>query len=542
MPWTGRRRAGASTWPGWSSGSEGTLALVTQAILRTVPIAGGPGGRGPAVRPARRRRGGGARECLAMGLDPSACDLFDWRLLSLARDADPRFRDWIAEAAESVLIVEFEGDDPDEVAGKVRLLVERIGRRRPARRRARRGRPPGRVRAAAGPPAARRAAADEGRGARPGRSRSSRTWRCRPDCLAGRDPAAPGHPQAPRGELDARRPRRRRPAPPPAVPRPGRPARPGQARAAGDRGLRGRPRAAGGTISGEHGCGLARTQFLRRQYGELVQVFREVKDAFDPSNLLNPGKVIGDDPHLMTRDLKPFPALPATAPDLGSLAGLDSGTGSGLVRVPETSTPRHARRRLDAAAGEPDAPDPAARPSSRSSAGPTRARWRWPSACNGCGACRTLRADAADVPDLPRPPAARRPRPRSQANLLRQVATGQVDPKLWGTEEFKANADLCIHCKLCRTECPAGRRRLEPDARGQGRVRREPRPAPGRLDALAVELWARLASRFPILSNALLSSRGGPLADRAAARALAAPEAAPGPAGPRSPAGPTGSA
>ena len=61
----------------------------------------------------------------------------------------------------------------------------------------------------------------------------------------------------------------------------------------------------GGSISGEHGCGLARTQFLRRQSGDLFHAFREVKDAFDPYNIFNPGKVVGDDPHLMTRHLKP---------------------------------------------------------------------------------------------------------------------------------------------------------------------------------------------------------------------------------------------
>ncbi len=72
---------------------------------------------------------------------------------------------------------------------------------------------------------------------------------------------------------------------------------------------------AGGTISSASGCGLARTQFLRKQYGELVQVFREIKDAFDPQNQLNPGKVIGDDPHLMLRNLKPWPEVPAEAID-----------------------------------------------------------------------------------------------------------------------------------------------------------------------------------------------------------------------------------
>ena len=59
-----------------------------------------------------------------------------------------------------------------------------------------------------------------------------------------------------------------------------------------------------------------------------------------------------------------------------------------------------------------------------------------------CPTFRALRAESAS--------------PRAKANLLRQVAAGPVDPKLWGTEEFKENADLCIHCNLCPTECPSG--------------------------------------------------------------------------------------
>ena len=65
-------------------------------------------------------------------------------------------------------------------------------------------------------------------------------------------------------------------------------------------------------------CGW-RDTVSARQYGELVQVFREIKDAFDPSNLLNPGKVVGDDPHLMVRDLKHFPTL---TPPLDLRSGL----------------------------------------------------------------------------------------------------------------------------------------------------------------------------------------------------------------------------
>src|SRR6185503_8611095 len=61
----------------------------------------------------------------------------------------------------------------------------------------------------------------------------------------------------------------------------------------------------GGTISGEHGSGLSRTWFLRKQFGPLYDVFREVKRIFDPHNLLNPGKVVAEAPHPLTKSLRP---------------------------------------------------------------------------------------------------------------------------------------------------------------------------------------------------------------------------------------------
>ena len=97
--------------------------------------------------------------------------------------------------------------------------------------------------------------------------------------------------------------------------------------------------------------------------------------------------------------------------------------------------------------------------------------------------------------------------PRSQANLVRQIATGQVDPKLWGSEEFKAHAGLCIHCKLCQPECPAGvdvsSLMLEAKA---AFVENHGLP-PGDWVFSRLEMWARLASRFPIISNFLMSRR-----------------------------------
>jgi len=49
----------------------------------------------------------------------------------------------------------------------------------------------------------------------------------------------------------------------------------------------------GGTITAEHGDGLARSEFIKRQYGSKnYQIFKEIKKLFDPKNILNPGKII----------------------------------------------------------------------------------------------------------------------------------------------------------------------------------------------------------------------------------------------------------
>jgi hypothetical protein len=50
-----------------------------------------------------------------------------------------------------------------------------------------------------------------------------------------------------------------------------------------------------GSLAGEHGVGIARTEYMREQVGdELLGVMREIKRIFDPQNVFNPGKLIGD--------------------------------------------------------------------------------------------------------------------------------------------------------------------------------------------------------------------------------------------------------
>ena len=51
----------------------------------------------------------------------------------------------------------------------------------------------------------------------------------------------------------------------------------------------------GGTLSGEHGIGLAKSRYMEKEVGRAALVYsRRIKSVLDPKNILNPGKVIGD--------------------------------------------------------------------------------------------------------------------------------------------------------------------------------------------------------------------------------------------------------
>ncbi|MCA1685745.1 MAG: 4Fe-4S dicluster domain-containing protein, partial [Planctomycetia bacterium] len=452
-------------------GSEGTLALVTEVTLRTVPV---PAAHAAVLLPFARIADAAAAACDVLESSPAACDLYDWRTIHLAREVSPQFREWIAEAAEAVVVLLFEGDDPDEVAGRAARLSERVARL-------------GRL--AADPVVtARRAECERMLGIRTavephlmrikGRARPvsflddvavppdrlpemiHRLQRIMRDHdLSWTLDANAGHGQLhPRPFLDTSDPRDLAKLEPLAT---------DVYEAAFD---------LGGTVSGENGCGLVRTQFLRRQFGDLLPVFREVKDAFDPLDLLNPGKVIGDDPHLMTRNLRRYPDVPA--PEAAEAVG-DVGV----------------------------SPPPGAEPALLSVLRwPDRGMIETASACNACGVCRSGDPTLRMCPTF-RATRSEQASPRAKANILRQLASGQTDPKLWGTEELKRNADLCIHCNLCAKECPAGVDVSTLMLEAKAAYVETHGLAPGDWTISRVELWSRIASRLPILGGALLSSR-----------------------------------
>ncbi|WP_265112007.1 FAD-binding and (Fe-S)-binding domain-containing protein [Halosolutus halophilus] len=165
-----------------------------------------------------------------------------------------------------------------------------------------------------------------------------------------------------------------------------------------------------GAFSGEHGDGLARTEFNPKLYGpDLWAAFKDVKSTFDPDWRMNPGKVVyrEEDPTDIREHLRYGPDYASLEPRT-TLDFDDDGGFSHLVEL-----------------------------------------------CNGCGTCRqtdsdvmcpTYRATEEEVATT-----------RGRANLLRAAISGEIDPEELYSERFQSEVlDLCIGCKGCQSDCPTG--------------------------------------------------------------------------------------
>src|SRR5262249_40222215 len=64
----------------------------------------------------------------------------------------------------------------------------------------------------------------------------------------------------------------------------------------------------GGTVSGQHGTGLARTPWVARQVGSLYPILRQIKAGFDPKNIFNPGKIVDPGSDQASRPLRTLKA------------------------------------------------------------------------------------------------------------------------------------------------------------------------------------------------------------------------------------------
>jgi FAD/FMN-containing dehydrogenase/Fe-S oxidoreductase len=454
------------------TGSEGTLGLVTEATLRTLPL---PGGQALVLCTFDRLETALQAAQISSETSPSACDLLDRRLLALARGAPFT----LPSATEAVLLVEYEGDSPGLVRDQAQELAERLQwRDRLA------------VRALV-------AVEPEER---------DRLWGLRDAALTGLQELRSGSRAVPliedvavppgalsdyldgvqkllhqheataaflihaaagqvhtRPLLDLRRPE-------------------GVARLlALAEDVHTLALALGGTVSSQNGTGLARTPWVARQFGPLYPVLQQVKAIFDPRHLFNPGKIIAQK---------------------GIAEGWSLRTGFGS---------------RDGPAGGPEvAGEPAILPHPAlgltASGMPTSLRWLEtdPRAesqlCNGCGQCRTAAPGSRMCPVF-RATGTEAATPRAKANLLRHLLEDSTDLRALSSNEVRAVADLCVNCKMCAQECPSRvdipRLMLEAKAANVGRHGLD------RTDWVLAraETFAWAGSALAPVTNALLGNR-----------------------------------
>jgi FAD/FMN-containing dehydrogenase/Fe-S oxidoreductase len=171
-------------------------------------------------------------------------------------------------------------------------------------------------------------------------------------------------------------------------------------------------RAYKGSHSGEHGDGIVRSEFNETMFGSrIARAFETVKDAFDPANMLNPGRVVRpprmDDRHL-------FRYAPGYAPAAGFTPKLDwsdhPGALGGMLGAVEM--------------------------------------------CNNNGTCRAF--DAGVMCPSFRVTRDETHLTRGRANTLRLALTGQLGADAMASESLAEAMSLCVSCKACRRECPTG--------------------------------------------------------------------------------------
>jgi Fe-S oxidoreductase len=219
----------------------------------------------------------------------------------------------------------------------------------------------------------------------------------------------------------------------------------------------------GGSLSGEHGDGQSKAEFLSKMFGnELIEAFREFKSIWDPDWKMNPGKIV--DPYRIDQNLRLganyHPWDPKThfkfPEDKGSFA--------------------HAALR-----------------------------------CVGVGKCR--RKEGAEVPDDVMCPSfmvthEERHTTRGRAHHLWEMLHGDVITEGWRDEHVKESLDLCLSCKGCKGDCPVNVDMATYKAEflshyWEGRMRPRHAYAFGLIDQ-----WARVASLWPGMVNLVTQTPG----------------------------------
>ena len=198
----------------------------------------------------------------------------------------------------------------------------------------------------------------------------------------------------------------------------------------------------GGSVSGEHGDGRARGELLRFMYSpEMLDLFARVKHVFDPDNLLNPGVLAAPMDEAEA-------ASHARARNAGSagVAGNAANSGGALELQPgvdplDANLRRVAARPMPADGGFAFTHD---------GGDFTAAVHR----CTGVGKCR---AGVSGTFMCPSYLATREEKDvtRGRARILQEAANSQLVKAIDSPEVLEA-LDLCLACKACSADCPAG--------------------------------------------------------------------------------------
>ncbi|MDG2174702.1 MAG: FAD-linked oxidase C-terminal domain-containing protein [Gammaproteobacteria bacterium] len=162
-----------------------------------------------------------------------------------------------------------------------------------------------------------------------------------------------------------------------------------------------------GSHSGEHGDGLSRSEFHTAMFGQrMVNNFEEVKDAFDPKGLFNPGRIV-QAPKFDDRSLFRYP--PGYDTNMIDTA-MDWSEHGGIQRAAEM--------------------------------------------CNNNGACRKI--EGGTMCPSYRATQDEQHLTRGRANTLRLALSGQLGKDALLSDEMANTMSLCVSCKACKRECPTG--------------------------------------------------------------------------------------
>ncbi len=210
----------------------------------------------------------------------------------------------------------------------------------------------------------------------------------------------------------------------------------------------------GGSLSGEHGDGQARSELLSRMYSpEILALFARFKEIFDPAGKMNPGILV--DPRPVDADLRVRRA-PLELEDVTALAY----------------------------------------PEDQGSFGQAMRR------CVGVGKCRNTTGAGVMCPSY-RATREEKHSTRGRAHLLAEMVNGELITDGWRSEEVAEALDLCLSCKGCLSDCPVDVDMATYKAEflhqhHKGRVRPASHYSMGWLP-----VWLRAASLAPRLANTM---------------------------------------